>query len=159
MSFVRFCEERGASRMTTDLAVEWATRTASGSEAYRARRPDVVRIFARHLQALDPATEVPPGEVLSRRQWRIPPYLYSPEEIAALMDAAGGLTAAIRAATRGQMKRRAGTQTRPGARSARPRANRQCAPAAYSRTPRDRRVGVMWPSAATSARVPDLTAG
>jgi integrase/recombinase XerD len=99
MSFVAFCEERGASRVTTDLAVEWATRTASDSEAYQARRLDVVRIFARHLQALDPATEVPPGDVLARRQCRIPPYLYSPEEITALMDAAGSLTPAIRAAT------------------------------------------------------------
>jgi integrase len=99
MSFVRFCEERSAGRVTTDLAVEWAARTASRSEAYQARRLDVVRIFARHLQALDPATEVPPDDVLSRRQWRIPPYLYSPEEISALMNAAGGLTPAIRAAT------------------------------------------------------------
>ena len=99
MSFVGFCEERGASRVTTDLAVEWATRTASGSEAYQARRLDVVRIFARHLQALDPSAEVPPGDVLSRRQWRIPPYLYSAQEVTALMDAAGSLTPAIRAAT------------------------------------------------------------
>jgi hypothetical protein len=79
MSFVRFCEERGADRVTADLAVEWATRTSrgSGDEVYQARRLDVARIFARHLQALDPATEVPPGDVLSRRQGRIPPYLYS----------------------------------------------------------------------------------
>ena len=52
--------------MTTDLAVEWATSTAdSDHEACQARRPlNVVRIFARHLQPLDPATEVPPGDVL-----------------------------------------------------------------------------------------------
>lgn len=101
MSFVRFCEERGASRVTTDLAVEWATQTAKGSdsEAYQARRLDVVRIFARHLQALDPSAEVPPEDVLSRRRWRIPPYLYSPQEVAALMSAAGGLAPAMRAAT------------------------------------------------------------
>jgi len=101
MSFVRFCEERGADRVTADLAVEWATRTSrgSGDEVYQARRLDVARIFARHLQALDPATEVPPGDVLSRRQGRIPPYLYSPREIAALMNAAGDLAPPIRAAT------------------------------------------------------------
>ena len=46
-------------------------------QAYQARRLDIVRIFARHLQPLDPATEVPPEDVLDRRQWRIPPYLYS----------------------------------------------------------------------------------
>ncbi len=101
MSFVGFCEEHGAERVTADLALEWATRTTrgSGDEVYQARRLDVVRIFARHLQALDPATEVPPEDVLSRRYRRIPPYLYSPEELAALMSAAEGLAPAIRAAT------------------------------------------------------------
>lgn len=101
MAFVRFCEERGAGRVTSDLAIEWATRTprGSGNEVYQARRLDVVRIFARHLQALDPAAEVPPEDVLPRRYLRIPPYLYSLQEVAALMDAAGGLAPAIRAAT------------------------------------------------------------
>ena len=101
MSFVRFCEERGAEHVTADLAIEWAARTArgSGDEVYQARRLDVARIFARHLQALDPATEVPPGDVLSRRYRRIPPYLYSSEEVAALMSAADGLAPAMRAAT------------------------------------------------------------
>jgi len=49
MSFIRFCEERGAGRVTADLAIEWATRTSrgSGNEVYQARRLDVVRIFAR----------------------------------------------------------------------------------------------------------------
>jgi integrase len=101
LSFVRFCEERGAGHVTADLAVEWATSTTrgSGNEVYQARRLDVVRIFARHLQPLDPATEIPPEDVLSRRYLRVQPYLYSAEEIAALMHAASGLTPAIRAAT------------------------------------------------------------
>jgi integrase len=101
MSFVRFCEERGADHVTADLAVEWATRTSrgSGNEVYQARRLDVVRIFARHLQALDPVTEVAPDDVLSRRYLRIQPYLYSPAEIAALMNAADDLRPALRAAT------------------------------------------------------------
>jgi integrase/recombinase XerD len=74
MSFVGFCEERGAHGVTTDLAIAWATRTARGSsdEVYQARRLDTARIFTRHLQALDPTTEVPPGDVLSRRYRRIP---------------------------------------------------------------------------------------
>jgi integrase/recombinase XerD len=99
MSFVRFCEDRDATAVTTDLAVEWATSTASDHEAYQARRLDVVRIFARHLQPLDPATEVPPEDVLDRRQWRIPPYLYSPQEVTALMSAARTLRPAFRAVT------------------------------------------------------------
>jgi integrase/recombinase XerD len=99
MSFVRFCEDRGAATVTTDLAVEWAASTASDHEAYQARRLDVVRIFARHLQPLDPAAEVPPEDVLDRRQWRIPPYLYSPREVTALMSAARTLRPAFRAVT------------------------------------------------------------
>jgi integrase/recombinase XerD len=99
MSFVGFCEDRGATTVTTDLAVEWAISTASDHEAYQARRLDIVRIFARHLQPLDPATEVPPGDVLDRRQWRVPPYLYSPQEVTALMSAARSLRPAFRAVT------------------------------------------------------------
>jgi integrase/recombinase XerD len=101
MAFVRFCEERSTGHVTAELAVEWATRTSrgSGDEVYQARRLDVVWIFARHLQALDPATEVAPEDVLSRRYRRIPPYLYSPEEVAALISAADDLAPAMRAAT------------------------------------------------------------
>jgi integrase len=99
MSFVRFCEDREAATVTTDLAVEWATSTASDHEAYQARRLDVVRIFARHLQALDPAAEVPPEDVLDRRQCRVQPYLYSPQEVTALMAAARTLRPAFRAVT------------------------------------------------------------
>jgi integrase len=98
MSFVAFCEERGTDRVTSGLAVEWAAATTSGDEVYQARRLDSVRIFARHLQALDPATEIPPEDVLSRRHGRMPPYLYSPQEVSALMDAAGSLMPALRAA-------------------------------------------------------------
>ena len=101
MSFVAFCEDRGADHLTADLALDWATRTTRGStdEVYQARRLDVARIFARHLQVLDPATEIPPEDVLSRRYRRIPPYLYTPEEITALMNAAGSLKPVMRAAT------------------------------------------------------------
>ncbi len=101
MSFIGFCEEHGAGHVTADLAIEWATQTARGScnEVYQARRLDVVRIFARHLRTLDPATEVPPEDVLSRRYLRIQPYLYSAEEITALMHAADRLAPAMRAAT------------------------------------------------------------
>jgi len=99
MSFVGFCEDCGTTTVTTDLAVEWATSTASDHEAYQARRLDVVRIFARHLQTLDPATEVPPEDVLDRRQWRVPPHLYSPQEVTALMSAARTLRPAFRAVT------------------------------------------------------------
>jgi hypothetical protein len=79
MSFVRFCEDRCADRVTADLAVEWATRTmrGSGNEVYQARRLDVVRIFARHLQALDPVTELP---ALKRGNAGLERDIYDPPE-------------------------------------------------------------------------------
>jgi len=101
MRFIEFCEARGAGHITTELALAWATRTSRGSsdEVYWSRRLMVVRIFARHLAALDPATEVPPEDVLPHHYRRIAPYLYSPGEIGALMAAAGRLAPPLRAAT------------------------------------------------------------
>lgn len=101
MSFVGYCEARGAGHVTTELALSWATQTArgSGDEVYQSRRLMVVRIFARHLKALDPATEVPPEDLLPHHYRRIAPYLYSPGEVAALMTAAGRLGPPLRAAT------------------------------------------------------------
>ncbi len=66
MSFVEFCEAGGAERLTAESALAWATQTSRGSsdEVYQNRRLMVVRIFARHLLALDPATEVPPEDML-----------------------------------------------------------------------------------------------
>ncbi len=101
MSFVGYCEARGAGHITAELALAWATQTSRGShdEVYWSRRLMVVRIFARHLAALDPATEVPPEDVLPHHYRRIAPYPYSPDQITALMAAAGRLTPPLRAAT------------------------------------------------------------
>ena len=98
MSFVEFCEDRDPpSTLTTDLAMEWATRTTRGSddEVYQARRLDVVRIFARHLQALDPATEVPPvGRAVTAVSGGSSPTCTHRQEITALMNAAEDLAPA-----------------------------------------------------------------
>ena len=101
MSFIGYCEARGAGHITTELALSWATQTRRGSsdEVYQSRRLMVVRIFARHLQALDPATEIPPDDLLPHHYRRIAPYLYSPGEVTALMAAAGRLAPPLRAAT------------------------------------------------------------
>jgi integrase len=101
MGFIDYCDAHRAEHITTDLALAWAMRTPRGSsdEVYWSRRLMVVRIFARHLQTLDPATEVPPDDVLPHHYRRIAPYLYSPGEITALMAAAGRLTPPLRAAT------------------------------------------------------------
>jgi integrase/recombinase XerD len=101
MGFIDYLESLGTTVVTTDDAVAWATSTPQGStdRVHWARRLDVVRIFARHLKTLEPATEIPPEDVLSRRYRRVTPYLYSPNEIVALLLAAGRLRPSLRAAT------------------------------------------------------------
>jgi len=59
----------------------------------------VVRAFARYLQTLDPATEIPPIDLFPSRKCRPTPYLYSDADVAALMAAARQLAQPLRAAT------------------------------------------------------------
>lgn len=101
LSFIDYCEAHDAEHITTDLAVAWAINPARGGtdEAYWSRRLMVVRIFARHLRTLDPATEIPSLDVLPHHYRRVTPHLYSPEQIAALLRAAGRLAPPLRAAT------------------------------------------------------------
>ena len=96
--FASFLEAAGAATVTIRLALEWATRPEDALPSWHAARLRVVRGFARHLQALDPATEVPPAGLLAGRNRRAVPYLYSHAEVAALMAAATALRPALHAA-------------------------------------------------------------
>lgn len=98
-SFVGDLDRRGATRVTVDTALTWATAPAGASPTWWAKRLSVVRGFARYLQTLDADTEVPPAGLLTRRDDRATPYLYSPAEIAALIGAASCLGHELRAAT------------------------------------------------------------
>jgi integrase len=89
--FVAYLEQAGAVTITIENAVAWATAPAGADPSYWAGRLSVVRQFARHLQTLDPACEVPPTQLLPYRSRRAIPYLYEPAQITALMDAAGQL--------------------------------------------------------------------
>lgn len=84
--------------ITVAAAVAWACQPTT-SEVQRCRRLGVVRSFARHLHAIDPTCEVPPTNLLVSRSHRPTPYLYSPQEIAALIHAAGTITAPLLAVT------------------------------------------------------------
>lgn len=98
--FVDFVEAAGATTVTIELAVAWATLPGDDAHpTYLSNRLCAVRGFARHLQAFDPATEVPPSLLLPRPKCRAVPYLYSDADIAALMRAARSLNPALRAAT------------------------------------------------------------
>jgi integrase len=97
--FVSFADQAGIHTLTTEVALAWATLPPQGSPGWLARRLRAVRGFARYLQTLDPATEIPPADLLPARSGRATPYLYSDAEIVALMAAAPQLAPPLRAAT------------------------------------------------------------
>jgi integrase/recombinase XerD len=91
-----FLEQAGAERITTKLALWWATSTRAHPHWHR-RRLGVLRGFARYLATLDPSSEVPSKDLLPGHRPRVAPYIYSPAEIQALITAAGELRPALRA--------------------------------------------------------------
>lgn len=98
--FVGYLEATGASTITAELAVAWAQLPGQGAHpSYLGKRLCVVRGFARHLAAFDPATEVPSADLLHWQECRATPYIYTDGDIAALMAAARSLKPQLRAAT------------------------------------------------------------
>jgi len=93
-----YLEEVGAETLTNEHALAWARLPAGGSVNWWAQRLTVARGFARYLQAIDVAAEVPPWDLLPTRPRRATPYLYSDEDLAALIAATGGLRFPLRAA-------------------------------------------------------------
>lgn len=80
---------RGPIPLETTL--DWVTSTSSSDPRNPARRLATVRGFLRHLHALDDATDVPGAGMLGPTGHRNPPHVYSDDEIADLLAAAGRL--------------------------------------------------------------------
>ena len=87
-SFLAFLRQQTAVCITTQLALQWATEPSRAQPAWHARRLGTVRAFARYASAEDPRHEVPPEGLLTARQRRATPYIYSAKEIADLIAAA-----------------------------------------------------------------------
>ena len=87
--FVDHLEATGTDTLTVEGAVAWATLHAGADPSWWGSRLSVVRGFARHLHAIDPAQKVPPADLLPTRSHRATPYLYSDADIVALIAAAG----------------------------------------------------------------------
>jgi integrase len=96
--YLDYLDARGERLVTIENALAWATLPA-GDANWWAFRMSVVRGFASFLHALDAAHQVPPTDLLPRRSRRMTPYLYSDQEIRALMAAARSLRSPLRQAT------------------------------------------------------------
>jgi integrase len=86
--FADFLEARGATQVTTQLALEWAQQDPTVLSSTCAQRLGYVRGFARHQVAVDPRTEIPPPGLLPFRPRRARPFLYSQEQVEQLLGCA-----------------------------------------------------------------------
>jgi integrase len=97
--FLAFVEDRSEEHLTIEAALAWATAPVGADPSWMSRRLSDVRRFAIHLRGIDPATQVPPADILPGRTRRATPYLYSAEEISALLAATATLRGSHRQAT------------------------------------------------------------
>jgi integrase/recombinase XerD len=97
--FITFLEGRGQEHVTVEAAVAWATLPVQGHRRWLNARLTIVRRFAVHLRGIDPSTQVPPSDLLPGQRLRATPYLYSGDEIAALMQMSATLLGSYRQAT------------------------------------------------------------
>ena len=86
--FVGYLDSIGATVITVDAAVAWATQPEGASAYWWSGRLSAARLFARYMVNIDPATEVPPTDLLPSTRPRATPFIYSPSDITALMGAA-----------------------------------------------------------------------
>jgi len=98
--FVQFAEKKGATCITTELALQWATEPQCDPSQW-ANRLGMVRRFAQYRSATDPRTQIPHQGLLPHRYRRKPPYIYRDDEVARLIQAAQRLPSplGLRAAT------------------------------------------------------------
>jgi integrase len=99
LAFADRLDQTGQSTVTVSAALAWATESECAGPAQWRRRLGVVRVFARHLHALDPSCEIPSADLLSGSSHRPAPYIYTAEEVAALVHAAQTIAAPMPAAT------------------------------------------------------------
>ena len=96
--YVAFLDRRGEQRITVNTAVAWAV-LPGGSDSLHYRRLATVRMFAAYLRGADASVEIPGVEILRNGPPRRRPFLYTDEEILALMRVAESLKPPHRRAT------------------------------------------------------------
>jgi len=98
--YLAYLKATGQDQVTVENALDWAALPTAGSRgSWWAFRLSTVRCFATYLHAIDPVHEVPPPDALPRQIRRAVPYLYTEQEIWALMAATDRLRGQLRRAT------------------------------------------------------------
>lgn len=88
--FAEFADQRGHQGSLT-LAIVLAWTSASRRPLGPARRLEVIRPFAKYCQLFEPDTVIPSAGLHGPGHRRLPPHIYTDEELRALLSAAGQL--------------------------------------------------------------------
>ncbi len=99
LQFADHLDRLGTRQLTIDTALAWARQPTHADPSWWAYRLSAVRGFAAYLHPRLPGIQVPPADLFPLRTKRATPYLYSGEDIAALMTAARRLHTPLVAAT------------------------------------------------------------
>jgi integrase len=97
--FVAHCNAIGAESVRIEIALGWASLPEGASTSWICHRLGVVRAFSRYLALVDDRTQVIPTDVVPHRSARATPFLYSEDQVLAMMAAARSLCSPVRQAT------------------------------------------------------------
>src|SRR4029077_1071114 len=98
--FVAFLDDAGLETGTVAAAWAWVNAPdVDASSTVASHRMTIARGFARHMAGLDPRTEIPPFGLVGSRRYRHEPFIFSPDDIAALVTGAQSLRTRFASAT------------------------------------------------------------
>ena len=97
--FVAYLDATSGRHITVETALAWAVLAPNPDSVWRAQRLGMVRGFARYLHAIDPGHQIPPTGLVPRGRGRPTPFLFSNDQITAVLAAARKLRSPLRAAT------------------------------------------------------------
>jgi len=98
--FLDHLKQVNARTITVEHALTWARLPQNTSPTWNAARLSAVRGFAAWAHTIDPAVQVPASGLLPLASSRAAPYLYSADQLDAMLDAAADLTPALQATFR-----------------------------------------------------------
>lgn len=100
--YLDFLDQEGLSTIKITNALTWACLPQNASPRWRNRRLAVIRFFGAHVHASDPdLAELIPAGLLPARVVRPTPYLYSAQQVGALITQARTLTPDLQGHTLG----------------------------------------------------------
>ncbi len=94
--FVDYCDASSITDVTVDIALGWATLPEGASRSWVCHRLCMLRGFSRHLALLDCRHEVVPTTLVPHPPARATPFLYTEDQVRALMAAAACFRSPIR---------------------------------------------------------------